>query len=201
MEESPNFFSHVFNFEQECRNEMVNIMQYTVFSIVFVSLLNRTIQDYAPVVDRDKGSIAIFTEVTLQCIVLFIGVLFIHRIITFIPTASATKYAEQNIITVILPTLIVLLSMTSSLGDKVSILMDRLLSSPQPVRVKHIQPLSQTQIQTPPLLPKGGSTANPMNSPEPDFNSMFAGPNNPLQNAQSPASFEPLPSNYAGSTF
>lgn len=202
MEESPNFFSHVFNFEQDSRNEMVNIMQYTVFSIVFVSLLNRTIQDYAPVVDRDKGSIAIFTEVTLQCIVLFIGVLFIHRIITFIPTASATKYADQNIITVILPTLIVLLSMTSSLGDKITILMDRLFSSPQPVRVKHTQPLSQSsQIQTPPLLPKGGSTANPMNSPEPDFNSMFSGPNNPLQNAQSPDSFEPLPSNYAGSTF
>lgn len=201
MEESPNFFSHVFNFEQESRNEMVNIMQYTVFSIVFVSLLNRAIQDYAPVVDRDKGSIAIFTEVTLQCILLFIGVLFIHRIITFIPTASATKYADQNIITVILPTLIVLLSMTSSLGDKITILIDRLLSSPQPVRVKHVQPLSQSQIQTPPLLPKGGSTANPMNSPEPDFNSMFAGPNNPLQNAQSPDSFEPLPSNYAGSTF
>ena len=201
MEESPNFLSHVFNFEQDSRNEMVNIMQYTVFAIVLVSLLNRTIQDYAPAVDRDKGSIAIFVEISLQCIVLFIGILFIHRIITFIPTASGTKYVEQNIITVILPTLIVLLSMMSSLGDKVTILIDRVLSTPQPVRVKHTQPLSQNQIQTPPLLPKGGSTANPMNSPEPDFNSMFSGPNNPLQNAQSPDSFEPLPSNYAGSTF
>jgi hypothetical protein len=201
MEESPNFFSHVFNFEQDSRHEMVNIMQYTVFAIVLVSLLNRTIQDYAPVVDRDKGSIAIFVEITLQCIVLFIGILFIHRIITFIPTASGIKYAEQNIITVILPTLIVLLSMMTSLGDKVTILIDRVLSTPQPVRVKHTQPLSQPQIQTPQLLPKGGSTANPMNSPEPDFNSMFSGPNNPLQNAQSPDSFEPLPSNYAGSTF
>jgi hypothetical protein len=201
MEESPNFFSHVFNFEQDSRHEMVNIMQYTVFAIVLVSLLNRTIQDYAPVVDRDKGSIAIFVEITLQCIVLFIGILFIHRIITFIPTASGIKYAEQNIITVILPTLIVLLSMMTSLGDKVTILIDRVLSTPQPVRVKHTQPLSQPQIQTTQLLPQGGSTANPMNSPEPDFNSMFSGPNNPLQNAQSPDSFEPLPSNYAGSTF
>jgi hypothetical protein len=178
---------------------MVNIMQYTTLAIVMVSLLNRTIQDNVPVVDRDKGSIAIFIEITIQCIVVFIGILFIHRIITFIPTASGTKYADQNIITIILPTLIVLLSMMTTLGEKVTLLIDRVMSTPQPVRVKHTQPLSQ--IQTPPLLPKGGSTANPLNSPEPDFNSMYAGPNTPLQNAQSPDSFEPLPSNYAGSTF
>lgn len=198
-ESSPNFFSHVFNFEQDSRNEMVNIMQYTVFAIVMVSLLNRTIQDYVPVVDKDKGSIAIFVEICLQCIVLFVGILFIHRIITFIPTASGVKYADQNVITIILPTLLVLLSMMSSLGEKVTILLDRILSTPQPVRIKHTQPLPQTQV--PPLLPRGGSTANPINSPEPDFNSMFAGPNNPLQNAHSPDSFEPMPSNFSGSTF
>jgi hypothetical protein len=201
MEESPNFFAHVFNFEQDSRNEMVNIMQYTVFAIVFVAFLNRTIQDYAPEVDKDKGSIAIFVEIALQCIVLFVGILFIHRVITFIPTASGIKYSDQNVIAVILPTLIVLLSMMSKLGDKVTILLDRILSTPQPVRVNKTQPLSTSQIQTPPLLPKGGSTANPMNSPEPDFNSMFSGPSNPLQNANSPDSFEPLPSNFAGSTF
>jgi hypothetical protein len=200
MEESPNFFSHVFNFEQDSRNEMVNIMQYTVFAIVFVAMLNRSIQDYAPEVDKDKGSIAIFMEVALQSIVLFVGILFIHRVITFIPTASGIKYADQNVITVILPTLIVLLSMMSKFGEKVTILLDRLFSTPQPVRVTKTQPLA-SQIHTPPLLPRGGSTANPMNSPEPDFNSMFAGPNNPLQNANSPDSFEPLPSNFAGSTF
>ena len=163
MEESPNFFSHVFNFEQDSRNEMVNIMQYTVFAIIFVALLNRSIQDYAPEVDKDKGSIAIFMEVALQCIVLFVGILFIHRVITFIPTASGIKYADQNVITIILPTLIVLLSMMSKLGEKVTILLDRLFSTPQPVRVNKSQPLASSQIQTPPLLPRGGSTANPLN--------------------------------------
>lgn len=201
MEESPNFFSHVFNFEQDSRNEMVNIMQYTIFAIVLVSLFNRLIQDYVPAVDKDKGSIAIFVEIALQCIVVFVGILFIHRIITFIPTASGSKYADQNIITVILPSLIILLTMMTSLGEKVTVLLDRLLSTPQPVRIKHTQPLAQ--VQTPPLLPRGGSTVNPLNSPEPDFNSMFAGPNNPLQNAHSPSpdNFEPMPSNFAGSTF
>jgi hypothetical protein len=201
MEEaSPNFLSHVFNFEQDSRNDIVNIMQYTVLGIIMISLLNRIIQDYIPEVDRDKGSIAIFIEIAIQCICVFVGILFIHRVITFIPTVSGVKYAEQNIITVILPTLIVL-SMISKLGEKVTILMERAMSAPQPVRVKHSQPLAQTQV--PSLLPRGGSTSNPHsnNSPEPDFNTMFAGPNAPLQNSPSMDSFEPMPSNFSGSTF
>ena len=196
MEESPNFFSHVFNFQQESRNEMVNIMQYTILSIILITLLNKGIQEYMPEVNKDKGSISIFVEIVIQCIVLFVGILFLHRIITFIPTVSGTKYAEQNIITVILPTLLLLLSI-STLGEKVSILMDRFTSSTPPVVVKHSQPLANN---TPPLLPRQ-ATANPINSPEPDFNSMFAGPPNPLVNAQSPDTFEPMPSNFGGSIF
>ena len=192
MEEQPTFFSHVFNFEQDSRNEMVNIAQYTVFSIVFITLLNRGIQDYMPEVDRDKGSIAIFIEVVIQCIILFLGIIFIHRIITYFPSVSGAKYADQNVITIILPTLILLLS-TSTLGQKVGIIVDRLTGQ---VPVKKV---SQTQPGLS-ILPKA-PTVNPINSPEPDFNSMFAGPTTPLVNAASPESFEPMPSNFGGSIF
>jgi len=192
MEEQPSFFSHVFNFEQESRNQMVNIAQYTVFSIVFITLLNRFIQDYMPEVDKDKGSLAIFVEISIQCIVLFLGIVFIHRIITFIPTVSGAKYAEQNVITIILPALVLLLG-TSRLGEKVTILVDRLTGQP-PVK-KMNAPSTQLSI-----LPKT-PTVNPINSPEPDFNTMFAGPTNPLVNAASPDSFEPMPSNFGGSIF
>lgn len=191
MEEQPSFFSHVFNFEQESRNEMVNIVQYTIFSIVFITILNRGIQDYMPEVDKDKGSIAIFVEIAIQCIVLFLGILFIHRIITYIPSVSGAKYADQNIIAFILPTLILLLS-TSRLGEKVGILIDRLTGQ---APVKKVQ--SQPGLS---ILPKS-QTANPINSPEPDFNTMFAGPTTPLVNAASPESFEPMPSNFGGSIF
>jgi len=193
MEEQPTFFSHVFNFEQDSRNEMVNIAQYTIFSIVFITLLNRVIQDYMPEVDKDKGSIAIFVEITIQCIVLFLGILFIHRIITYIPSVSGAKYADQNIITIILPTLILLLSI-STLGQKVSILVDRLTGQ---TPVKKVQSQSNPGLS---ILPKA-QTVNPINSPEPDFNNMFAGPTTPLVNAASPESFEPMPSNFGGSIF
>ena len=191
MEEQPTFFSHVFNFEQESRNQMINIAQYTVFSIVFITLLNRFVQDYMPEVDKDKGSVAIFVEISIQCIVLFLGIVFIHRIITFIPSVSGAKYADQNVIAIILPTLILLLG-TSKLGEKVSILVDR-LSGQQPVKKTQTQPALS-------ILPKS-QTVNPINSPEPDFNTMFAGPTTPLVNATSPESFEPMPSNFGGSIF
>ena len=192
MEEQPTFFSHVFNFEQDSRNEMVNIAQYTVFSIVFITLLNRGIQEYMPEVDKDKGSIAIFVEVVIQCIILFLGIIFIHRIITYFPSLSGAKYADQNVIAIILPTLILLLS-TSTLGQKVGIIVDRLTGQTPVKKVSQSQPgLS--------ILPKA-PTVNPINSPEPDFNSMFAGPTTPLVNAASPDSFEPMPSNFGGSIF
>jgi hypothetical protein len=191
MEEQPTFFSHVFNFEQESRNEMVNVAQYTVFAIVLITFLNRGIQEYMPEVDKDKGSIAIFVEVVIQCVALFLGMIFIHRIITYIPSVSGAKYADQNVIAIILPTLVLLLSTT--LSQKVGIILDRLTGQ---------APVKKVQNQAPGLsiLPKA-PTVNPINSPEPDFNSMFAGPTTPLVNAASPESFEPMPSNFGGSIF
>jgi len=195
MEEQPTFFSHVFNFEQDSRNEMVNIAQYTVFSIVFITLLNRGIQEYMPEVDRDKGSIAIFVEVVIQCLILFLGIIFIHRIITYFPSVSGAKYADQNVIAIILPTLILLLSTT--LGQKVGIIVDRLTGQTTVKKVQSNQNQSNPGLS---ILPKA-PTVNPINSPEPDFNSMFAGPTTPLVNAASPESFEPMPSNFGGSIF
>ncbi len=188
MEESPTFISHVFNFEQDSRNEMMNIMQYTVFAIVFITLMNRFLQEYLPEVDKTKKNLALFIEITIQCILLFLGILFIHRIITYIPTFSGIKYADQNIITVILPTLILLLS-TSSLGEKVTMIVDRLSGN-----VPKAAPKTVPNVPIPPPVA-------PTNSPEPDFNSMFAGPTTPLVNASSPDSFEPMPSNFGGSVF
>lgn len=191
MEEQPTFFSHVFNFETESRNEMVNIIQYTVFSIVFISILNKGIKQNLPEVDKDKGSIAIFMEVSIECIVLFLGMLFIHRIITFIPTVSGTKYADQNIIAIILPTLVLLLGL-STLGEKVGILVDR-FSGQIPANVKQV---TQTSSYLPTM-----PTVNPQSAPQPDFNNMYAGPTTPLVNAASPDSFEPVAANSMGSLF
>ena len=193
--ETETFFSHVFNFETDSRNEMVNIIQYTVISIIFIVILNKIIQLYVPELDKNKSNLILIFEIIVQCIILFVGILFIHRIITYIPTFSGTKYADQNVITIILPTLIVLLGI-SNLGEKVTHLMDRLIGAqPTAIKITHKQPLASQ----PQLLPQGVNTSNPMAIPEPDFNTMFSGPTTPLVNAQ--PDVEPMPSNYGGSLF
>ena len=199
--EKPNFFNHVFNFETESKNEMVNIIQYSVLGVIFVTLLNKGVQTYMPELDKDKGTVAILVEILIQVIILFLGVLFIHRIITFIPTVSGAPYTDLNLITTILPVLIVMLSV-SKLGEKVSILMERLFKGSTTTNVKLTpkQPIGNEMSGIPPqILPPGLNTSNPMATPEPDFNSMFSGNSTPLQNQQQ--SFEPVPSNFSGSLF
>jgi hypothetical protein len=200
--EKPNFVNHVFNFETESKNEFVNIIQYCILGVIFITLLNKSVQTYLPEIDKDKGTIAILSEIVIQVIVLFVGVVLIHRIITYIPTMSGVPYADLNVITTILPVLIVMLSV-SKLGEKVSILVDRFFQEPKATQVKLTpkQPISGNieQAVPPQILPPGLNTSNPMATPEPDFNTMFSGPSNPLQNAQEP--FEPMPSNFGGSLF
>jgi len=195
MEEQPNFVSHVFNFEKDSRNEMANIIQYTVLGIVFIMALNKGIDEYMPEVDKNKGSISLFIEISIQCIILFIGIVFIHRIITFIPTFSGIAYVDQNVISIILPTLILLLS-TTNLGKKVNIILDRLFKHPSPPTKNTNSP--QVNVQAPPSMPsllptRGNSTVNPIT--EPDFNSMFQHSSTPVQE---PVANDPMPSNFGG---
>ena len=50
----------------------------------------------------------------------------IHRIITYVPTYSGMEYPEFSIIFIILAILMITLSLQTKLGEKVSILVDRL---------------------------------------------------------------------------
>ena len=55
------------------------------------------------------------------------GLLIIHRIITFIPTYSSTKYPDFHIVYIILAILMITMSLQTKLGEKVSILTDRII--------------------------------------------------------------------------
>ena len=187
MEDSKkNIFSAVFNFDDESRNDMLNISQYAVIALILVVLLNRGMETYMPEVEPDKGLALLVIEIAAHVVIMFIGLLFIHRIIEFLPTVSGVKYAPLNIITIILPTLVVLLNsdVKSGIGNKIGILWDRLMSVKKPEKAK---PATS-------FLPQG-NTNNPMSqtappNAEPDFNTMFAGNGVP--------DFEPVASNSGG---
>jgi len=119
------FIAHVFNFDEDSKMEMMNIVQYTLVGVLPVVLLNKTMQKYVPEADDEKGSAELLAEVAIQLIAMFLGMLITHRIITFVPTYSTVKYEKISIVQIVLAVLMITLSLQTKLGEKVSILFDR----------------------------------------------------------------------------
>ena len=150
------FFNHVFNFNDESKEEIMNIVQYAVLAILPVIILNKATQRLIPEADDEKGTPEIAIEVVLQTVSMFLGIMIIHRIITYIPTHSGVKYSPLSVTSNILAVLVIILSLQTKLGEKVSILVDRAMDAwdggderskfkKRPSNVKISQPILQNQ--------------------------------------------------------
>ena len=71
------FISHVFNFDNKSKNELTNIIQYSILAIFPIVILNKTIQRFIPEADETKGSIEVLIEIILQLGLIFVGMFFI----------------------------------------------------------------------------------------------------------------------------
>ena len=121
------FFKHVFNFDDDSKSEMLNIIQYSVLAIIPIVLLNKLSQKYVPEADEEKGSPEILAEVIIQILVMFLGILLVNRTVTYVPTYSGMKYPEFNVVYIILAVLMITLSLQTKLGEKVGLLVDRVV--------------------------------------------------------------------------
>lgn len=160
MDDSPTFVGHVFLFDEPSKCQLMNLVQYGALAAILLMLFNRLVEDYEVDADDKKGSMSILFEILLQCIAWLLGIFFIHRIITFLPTLSKTPYEPLSLVTLIVPTLLFLLCVP--LQPKTKILLDRLFKTPPVVPEKPTSPSAPTM---PPILP----TQEPM---EPFFQPM-----------------------------
>ena len=96
------FFKHVFNFDENSKSDMLNIIQYAVLALVPIVVFNKIMQRYIPEADDEKGSVEITAEILAQVVIMFIVILIIHRIVTFVPTYSGEKYADFSVTNIIL---------------------------------------------------------------------------------------------------
>jgi hypothetical protein len=122
-----SFFKHVFNFDDDSKSDILNILQYALIALIPVIILNKSIGKYVPEADDKKTSLELSAEVIIQIIVTFMGLLIIHRIITFVPTYSGAKYPEFHIVYIVLAILMIMMSLQTKLGEKVSILVERVV--------------------------------------------------------------------------
>ena len=121
-----NFFKHVLNFNDDSKSDMLNICQYSIIALIPVVLLNKVMQKYVPEAEDTKSSLEVLAEIIIQIFGMFFGLLMVHRIITFVPTYSGVNYPDFNIVFIILAVLMITLSLQTKLGEKVSILVERI---------------------------------------------------------------------------
>ena len=125
---SRGFVNHVFKMDSTTKNTLMNLSQYSALAIVPIVLMNKVVQRYFPKADERKGTLEILGEVIAQVVSLVLGLFFIDRMVSFVPTYSGAEIPEVNLFHALLPLLVIILSFQTKVGDKVNILVDRLVA-------------------------------------------------------------------------
>jgi hypothetical protein len=216
-----SFLKHVFNFDDDSKSEILNIIQYALLAIIPIILLNKSIAKYVPEADDKKSSLEITAEILIQIIIMFMGLLLTNRLITFVPTYSGAKYPESQIVYIILSVLMITMSLQSKLGEKVNILLERVVElwegktdkkkkNGKNGSVKVSQPISGQTTSMPTMPITGGqpsytdgtaisalpnyeqSSSNTEIQQSPNFNTMFRQDTTQLVGAAVPGGMEPF---------
>ena len=119
------FFKFIFNFDEENKNELLNLGQYTLLGIIPVLITLKVIKHLIPEEDESKGNLEIFAESVGQILLILIMIWFIDKMIRYIPTFSETAYSKFTPINFMLPFLIILSTLQTTLGAKFNILINR----------------------------------------------------------------------------
>jgi hypothetical protein len=123
-----SFVNYVFNFEEDNKTKIFNMLQYTLLAIIPVQLILKATKYIFPEDDESKGSIEILAESVGQILLIMLCIWFTNRIINFIPTYTGQDYTPFNEVSMIIPFLILLSTMQTKLGAKINILMNRVMA-------------------------------------------------------------------------
>jgi hypothetical protein len=122
------FFSYVFNFNSNTKAQLLNLTQYSFLSIIPIVIMNSLMQYYVPDADDTKNTLELIIEILFQILFIIICLFYINRILFYIPTISKENYQDVNYTSLILSILLIILSLQTKLGDKITILVNRFLS-------------------------------------------------------------------------
>ena len=82
-ESKKNFIKYIFNFNDNTKAELLNIIQYGMLSLIPLISLNKLIAKYIPDADDNKGTIEIIAEINIQVLDMLLGFIFVDRIKNF----------------------------------------------------------------------------------------------------------------------
>lgn len=207
--ESMGFVKYVFNMDEDSKCEMFNMVQYVILAFIPAILILKAVRVVIPEEDDSKGSIEIVAECLAQVSFIVLAIYFSDKAIRFIPTYSKCDYANGNILSILLPFVVLMLTMQTKLGAKINILVDRVLDlwhgrSEDAVRVvsnnvKTTQPLAgqhqpsqadnrQDNMNLLPSTPGMTGLPTGVMAPQqsPDFNQMYQSAPTPMVDAHTP---------------
>lgn len=121
-----NFLKFVFNFDDEGKSDILNLLQYFILSFIPVIVLTNLVEKYIPPKDETKSSLEISAEIIIELIILLVGLFYINRVTLFFPTYSGENYPKIHLITSTLSILLASISLSPVLSGKISILLERL---------------------------------------------------------------------------
>jgi len=92
---------HIFKFDDDTKTTLMNLSQYTVLAIIPVAILQNISEKVFPEYDASKGTMELLAEILGQSLMTLIGLFFVHRVITAVPTFSGTAMGDLNLFSII----------------------------------------------------------------------------------------------------
>ena len=121
-----SFLNHVFNFDTESKSNLMNILQYLVLALIPMVFYTHFVNNIMPEYDESRSNLEVTGEVLGHLILTLLGLFFIDRIVTYVPTYSGRSHGTFNIFSVILFMLVIAYESNSKLGSKMKLLIDRI---------------------------------------------------------------------------
>ena len=90
-----------------------------------MTILNSALGRIMTDADESKGDVELFGEIMVHLIIMFVGLIMVDRIITFIPTYSGSEYKPINMMTLIFVFIVLQMDSDSVLGRKMRMLLGR----------------------------------------------------------------------------
>ena len=124
-----SFLNHMSTITESDKFNMMNMTQYALLAIIPIAAVLKLFKMFIPLEDPTKGSLELSIEVVGQVVAIMVALFFVHKLVTYFPTYSKKAYESMNLVSLVLPLMFILLTLDTTLGDKVNILLERVMNA------------------------------------------------------------------------
>jgi len=122
-----SFFDYITTITPTEKTQLFNLIQYGGLTVLPILVVLKLMKLYVPSEDPFKASTELVIEVIVQLLVIVVAFFFIHKLVIYLPTYSGKDYDKFSLLSGILPLFFLMFTLDTKLGEKLNILLDRIL--------------------------------------------------------------------------